>query len=164
MARDHRHIIPLTAAGAIALCCSQSFAQQLPSLQVPDLVKPENFGSTLQIVALITVLSVVPAILLMVTSFTRIMIVLSLLRQAIGAQQLPPNQVLVGLSLFMTVCVMAPTRNRVNNEALQPYMSGTLDGKSAVNAGLVPVRQFMSQQIERAGNDGDVDVFTDAAK
>jgi flagellar biosynthetic protein FliP len=97
-------------------------AQVSPALpvQVPDLTKNENISSTLQLIALVSILSLAPAILLMVTSFTRIIIVLSLLRQGIGAQQLPPNQVLVGLSLFMTFLIMTPTWQRVNNEALQP--------------------------------------------
>ncbi len=131
--------------------------------QIPDLAKKENVGSTLQLVVLMSVLSLAPAILLMVTSFTRIIIVLTLLRQALGAQQLPPNQVLVGLSLIMTFLVMTPTWNRVNNEALQPYMNGQLDQKTALAKGIGPIRDFMSRQIDRAGNDGDVDVFTDAA-
>jgi flagellar biosynthesis protein FliP len=143
-------------------------AQQLDlpkstNVQLPDLAKRENVGSTIQLVALLTVLSLAPAILLMVTSFTRIIIVLSLLRQALGAQQLPPNQVLVGLSLFMTFLVMTPTWQRVNNEALQPYLNNQLDQKAALAKGVGPVRDFMSKQIDRAGNDGDVDVFTDAA-
>src|SRR5438552_11299938 len=89
-------------------------APSLPSLpvQLPDLSKSENLSSTLELVALVSVLSLAPAILLMVTSFTRIIIVLSLLRQGLGAQQLPPNQVLVGLSLFMTFLVMTPTWQR----------------------------------------------------
>lgn len=136
--------------------------QQIP--QVPDLVKKENVGSTLQLVALLSVLSLAPAILLMVTSFTRIIIVLSLLRQALGAQQLPPNQVLAGLALFMTFLVMGPTWQRVNSEALQPYLNGQLDQKTALAKGVGPVRDFMARQIESAGNDADVDVFTDAAK
>ena len=79
----------------------------------------------MQIIILLTVLSLAPAILIMMTSFTRIIIVLSLLRQALGTQQLPPNQVLIGLSMFMTFLVMGPTWQRVNDEALQPYMDGT---------------------------------------
>ncbi len=134
------------------------------SIQIPDLSSRNNIGSTLQFVAILSVVSLAPAILLMVTSFTRIIIVLSLLRQALGAQQLPPNQVLVGLSMFMTFLVMAPTWQRVNSEALQPYLNNQLDAKAALDKGLVPVREFMRQQIERHGNEGDVDVFTDAAK
>src|SRR5207244_557042 len=130
---------------------------------LPDLSKSENLSSTLGVIALVSVLSIVPAIVLMVTSFTRIIIVLSLVRQGIGAQQLPPNQILVALSFFMTVLVMQPTWQRVNNEAVQPYLHKQLDQKAALGKALVPVRFFMSSQIERAGNDADVDVFTDAA-
>ena len=138
-------------------------AQLLPD-QLPDLTKRENFSSTLQLVAMLTVLSLAPAILLMMTSFTRIIIVLSLLRQALGAQQLPPNQVLVGLAMFMTFLIMAPTWQRVNNEALQPYLKSEIDQETAFARGQVPVREFMTRQIQSAGNDEDVFVFTDAAK
>jgi flagellar biosynthetic protein FliP len=133
-------------------------------LQLPDLTKRENISSTIELVALLSVVSLAPAILLMVTSFTRIIIVLSLVKQGLGAQQLPPHQVLVGLSIFMSILIMTPTWNRVNREALQPYLHDQIDQKTALSRGLAPVRQFMSEQIERAGNDADVDVFTDAAK
>ncbi len=132
-----------------------------PGLQLPDLSKKENFSAAMQMIVLLTVLSLAPAILLMMTSFTRIVIVLSLLRQAMGTQQLPPNQVLIGLALFMTFLVMGPTWQRVNGEALTPYMNGTMDQKSALLAAQQPVRDFMIGQIRRAGNDQDVLLFTD---
>src|SRR5207244_2767565 len=106
--------------------------------QLPDLSKRENLSSALQLIILLTVLSLAPAILIMMTSFTRIVIVMSLLRQALGAQQLPPNQILVGLSLFMTFLVMRPTWEKVNNEALQPYLNGKIDQKSALGLAQVP--------------------------
>jgi flagellar biosynthetic protein FliP len=151
---------PPTANTAPNVSPSQSLS--LPPL--PDLTKSEGFSSTVVVIALVSLLSFIPAIVLMVTSFTRIIIVLSLLRQGLGAQQLPPNQILVALSFFMSVVIMQPTWQRVNNEALQPYLSKQMDQKTAVEKALVPVRLFMRSQIERAGNDGDVDVFTDAAK
>src|SRR6266516_2918485 len=160
---------PLAPSRAVAqvppAAATPQLAPSAPSLpvQIPDLTKSENLSSTLELIALVSVLSLAPAILLMVTSFTRIIIVLSLLRQALGAQQLPPNQVLVGLSLFMTFLVMGPTWNRVNNEALQPYLNKQIDQKVALEKGLDPIRQFMATQIDRAGNDADVDVLTDAA-
>src|SRR5438874_13293534 len=83
-------------------------------IQLPDLTSRENISSSIQMLAGIAIVSLAPAILLMMTSFTRIIIVLSLLRQALGTQSLPPNQVLMGLSLFMTFLVMAPTYNRIN--------------------------------------------------
>ena len=159
-------ILAAAVVAIIAAIPTHAAAQTLPSapVQIPDIAKSESIGSTLQLVALVSVLSLAPAILLMVTSFTRIIIVLSLLRQGIGAQQLPPNQVLVGLSLFMTFVIMTPTWQRVNNEALGPYLNKQIDQKTALNRALVPIRLFMSTQIERAGNEADVDVFTDAAK
>ena len=126
---------------------------------LPDLSNRENFSAAMQIIILLTVLSLAPAILLMMTSFTRIVIVLSLLRQALGTQQLPPNQVLIGLALFMTFLVMGPTMGKVNSQALTPYLDGKLDQRSALNASLTPVRDFMIGQVVRAGNDEDVLLF-----
>ena len=131
--------------------------------QLPDLSKKENFSAAMQLIVLLTVLSLAPAILIMMTSFTRIVIVLSLLRQALGTQQLPPNQVLIGLSLFMTFLVMGPTWQRVNSEALQPYLGGAMDQKSALVNAQQPLRDFMIGQIRKAGNDQDVLLFTDFA-
>jgi flagellar biosynthetic protein FliP len=130
-------------------------------IQLPDLTKRENFSSAMQIIVLLTVLSLAPAILIMMTSFTRIVIVLSLLRQALGTQQLPPNQVLVGLAMFMTFLVMGPTLHRVNVEALQPYMDGSMDQQTALVKAQQPMRDFMIKNIEAAGNDEDILLFTD---
>jgi flagellar biosynthetic protein FliP len=131
--------------------------------KLPDLSTRENLSSAMQIVVLLTVLSLAPAILVMMTSFTRIIIVLSLLRQALGTQQLPPNQILVGLSLFMTFLVMGPTWERVNNEALRPYMDGQMDQTTALANAQVPVREFMIKQIRAGDNDADVYLFAQAA-
>jgi len=120
------------------------------------MTKRENFSAAMQLIILLTVLSLAPAILIMMTSFTRIVIVLSLLRQAMGTQQLPPNQILIGLSLFMTFLVMGPTWNRVNDEALKPYMNGTMDQKTALANAQIPVREFMQRQIEINHNEEDV--------
>ena len=114
----------------------------------------------MQIIVLLTVLSLAPAILLMMTSFTRIIIVLALLRQALGTQQLPPNQILIGLAMFMTFLIMGPTWQRVNDEALQPYMNGKIDPDARRLAVAVkPVRQFMIEQINQSRNEADVDLF-----
>ena len=138
-------------------------AGPLNNLQLPDFSKRETFSAAMQMVILLTVLSLAPAILIMMTSFTRIVIVLSLLRQALGTQQLPPNQVLIGLALFMTLLVMRPTWERVNNEALKPYMDGTLAQADALEKAKAPVRDFMETQIHNAHNDEDVLLFTDFA-
>lgn len=130
---------------------------------LPELGKRENFSAAMQIIVVLTVLSLAPAILLMMTSFTRIVIVLSLLRQALGTQQLPPNQVMIGLSMFMTFLVMGPTWQRVNDEALRPYMDGNISQQAALERAQIPVREFMIAQINKAGNDADVDLFSEFA-
>jgi flagellar biosynthetic protein FliP len=130
---------------------------------LPDLTKRETFSAAMQLVVVLTVLSLAPAILIMMTCFTRIIIVLSLLRQALGTQQLPPNQVLIGLALFMTFLVMRPTWERVNQEALHPYMDGTIQQQEALDKAKAPVREFMIAQIRGEKNDEDVLVFSEFA-
>lgn len=106
----------------------------------------QSWSLSLQILALMTALTLLPAIVLMMTAFTRIVIVLGILRQAIGAGQTPPNQVLIGLALFLTLFVMGPVVDRVNVEALQPYMAGTIDGQVALDKAVTPLKGFMLAQ------------------
>lgn len=131
--------------------------------QLPDLSKRENLSSAMQIIIMLTVLSLAPAILIMMTSFTRIIIVMSLLRQALGTQQLPPNQILIGLSLFMTFLVMKPTWEKVNDQALQPYLKGDIEQRDALKRAEQPVREFMINQIIKSDNQEDVYMFAKAA-
>jgi len=119
----------------------------------------EGLSSTLQIMILLTVLSLAPAILLMTTCFVRIVVVLGLLRQAIGTQQLPPSQVITTLSLFISLLIMAPVWQRVYNDAVVPYTESQITGDEAWQRGVQPIRRFMSMQIERAGNAADVWLF-----
>jgi flagellar biosynthesis protein FliP len=120
---------------------------------------PEGLSSTLQVMLLLTVLSLAPAVLLMTTCFVRIIVVLSLLRQAIGTQQLPPSQVITTLALFLTFLIMAPVWKQVYNEAIVPYTEHRISMEEAWTAGAAPVRRFMSQQIEHAKNTEDVYLF-----
>jgi flagellar biosynthetic protein FliP len=129
--------------------------------KLPNISSPENFSSAMQIIILLTVLSLAPALLIMMTSFTRIIIVLSLLRQALGTQQLPPNQILIGLAMFMTFIVMSPTWKAINDTALQPYMNGQMSQQVALQEAQKPLRAFMIAQIEFRKNYEDVLVFTD---
>jgi len=110
----------------------------------------QTYSLTLQVLILMTVLSLLPAILLMMTAFTRIVIVLAILRQAIGAGQTPPNQVLVGLALFLTLFVMAPVVDKVNVDAAQPYLAGTIDADVALKRALVPLKGFMLEQTRES--------------
>ncbi len=105
--------------------------------------KPEDVSLTLQILFLMTILSLAPAILILTTAFTRIVIVLHFIKQALGLQQVPPSQVLVGLALFLTFFIMAPTWNEVNNKGLQPYLKEQISLEEAYNKGIEPIREFM---------------------
>lgn len=107
---------------------------------------PQGVSSALQLVMLLTVLSLAPSFLIMVTSFTRIVVVLSFVRSSLATQQMPPNQILIGLALFLTFFVMAPTMQQVNNEALQPFVKGQLDQQTAFQKGMEPLRTFMIKQ------------------
>jgi flagellar biosynthetic protein FliP len=106
----------------------------------------QQYTLTLQILALMTALTLLPAILLMMTAFTRIVIVLGILRQALGAGQTPPNQVLIGLALFLTLFVMSPVVDRVNEVAVKPYVAGEIDSVKALERGVVPLKKFMLDQ------------------
>jgi len=138
-------LLILLVAGAVS---AQDKALPLPkvSVEVGKATKPEDVSVTLQILFLMTILSLAPAILILTTAFTRIVIVLHFLRQAMGLQQVPPAQVLIGLAMFLTFFVMAPTWSRVNQEAIQPYMNNTITLQQAYDRGVVPVREFMLRQ------------------
>jgi len=110
----------------------------------------QSYSLTLQVLILMTAVTLLPGIVLMMTAFTRIIIVLAILRQALGAGQAPPNQVLIGLSLFLTLFVMGPVIDRINIEAVQPYMAGTLDATTALDKGLVPLKGFMLDQTRES--------------
>jgi flagellar biosynthetic protein FliP len=120
---------------------------------------PKGLTSTLQVMLLLTVLTLAPAILLMTTSFVRIVIVLGLLRQALGAQQLPPSQVITSIALFMTLLVMAPTWSEVYEDGIRPYTNEEIDLKTAWSRVEAPLRRFMGRQINVAGNVDDVLLF-----
>lgn len=123
---------------------------QLPNINLQiggeDATSPQGLSSALQLVLLLTVLSLAPAILIMLTSFTRIIVVLSFLRSALATQQMPPNQILIGLALFLTFFVMAPVLQEVNNNALKPFMTGEIDQQTAFRQGMDPLRTFMFKQ------------------
>ncbi len=166
-------VVPTTPTGQSPTEVTPPAGGNLPSIpqnspmnltgKLPDLSTRENFSAAMQIIILMTVLSLAPAILIMMTSFTRMIIVLSLLRQALGTQSLPPNQIIIGLAMFMTFLVMGPTMTKINETALQPYLDGQMDQRTALDRAVVPMRDFMIKQIIAADNDADVDLFSDFA-
>ena len=133
------------------------------ALRLPDIARPAAGSTVLQWVLLVTLMAVAPAVGVMVTCFTRIIVVLGLLRQALATHQMPPNQVLFGLALFMTLVVMAPVYRNVHRDAISPYVAGELDGGAALEAAQGHVRRFMIRQIEAGDNTGDVYLFLDEA-
>ena len=123
-------------------------AQPLPGidLNVQPTDNPAQVVSSIKILIMLTLLSLVPAFLLMMTSFTRIVVVLSLLRSAIGTQQAPPNQVVIGLALFLTVFIMQPVFKQVNEQAVQPYLANQISQQQAWDKAYDPLRKFMAKQ------------------
>ena len=120
---------------------------------------PERLTSTLQVMLMLTVVSLAPAILLMTTSFVRIVVVLGLLRQALGTQQLPPSQVITSIALFVTLLLMAPVWNASYTNGIEPYTNGEIGLEEAFTESVNPVRRFMAQQIDRTQNHADVELF-----
>ena len=140
-------LLIILAATFMAGCSGESqWSAPGVTLSVSPEGGPQEVSSGVQLLVLLTVLSIAPSILIMTTSFARITIVLSLLRNAIGTPQVPPNQVLVGLALIMTFFIMAPVYNQVDKQAIQPYLAGELDQSSAFEAASGPVRDFMFKQ------------------
>lgn len=129
----------------------------LPSLSLsfPQSGKPADMVSVLRIVILLTVLTLAPAILILMTSFTRIVVVLSFLRQSLGTQQMPPNQLIVGLSLFLSFFVMAPTWQAISTDALEPYMAEKITQDVAFKKAEQPIRSFMMGQTREK----DIELF-----
>jgi len=135
-------------------------AQGFTALTVtPSANGGETYTVTIQILALMTVLSLLPAALIMMTSFTRIIIVLSILRQALGTAQTPSNQILLGLSLFLTFFIMSPIFNESYNNAIKPYLDGKMSSEIAMETALVPFQQFMMDQTRES----DLSMFADIA-
>ena len=125
-------------------------AEGLPSITVGvgQAADPGQTSTALQILLVLTVLSMAPAILLMTTAFIRIVVVLSFVRQAMGTQQMPPNQIIIGLALFLTFFVMAPVFTQVNENALQPYLDKKISQEQALSEAVIPMREFMFRQTK----------------
>ncbi len=147
-----RGFLLLTLITAILLIFSSGVMAE-PLLPLPNLninvdtaEEPEEVVGTVQILLLLTLLALVPAIVLLMTSFTRIVIVLAFVRSALATQQTPPNQVLIGLALFLTFFIMAPVYQQLNTEAVQPYLEGAITQDEALEIGAVPLREFMLEQ------------------
>ena len=137
-----------------------SWAQGLPMVNVSNGKAGQQYSLTLQLLALMTTLTLLPSLLLMMTSFVRIIIVLSLLRQALGTAQTPPNTVLVGLALFLTLFIMSPVFDDIYRNAVAPYMNGSMGFEKAVAQAEGPIRDFMLNQTR----EDDIAMFMQIAQ
>jgi flagellar biosynthetic protein FliP len=159
-ARGVMLLVVLLGMAVLLSTDARAQAQPGPSLipPIPDISirigagegRPENFAANLQILFILTVLALAPSVLIMMTSFTRIVVVFSFLRQALGTQQMPPNQIVVGLSLFLTMYIMLPVWEDINQNALQPYLRNEMAQPVAFQRALAPIRGFMFRQTREA--------------
>ena len=149
--------IKLLSITGLALLFSQPALAQSFSLDLGD--GPSSTGRIIQLFVLMTVLSLAPSILVMVTSFTRIVVVLSFLRTAMGTQQTPPNQVIMSLALFLTIFVMMPTLEKTWDQGVRPYIDGEIEEKEAFARGTQPVHEFMRKYVREQ----DLKLFMDAS-
>lgn len=157
----------LTSASVWAQGASNSYVPGTSGLSLPSLSlsfansqKPTDLVSVLKIIIMLTVLTLAPAILIMMTSFTRIVVVLSFLRQALGTQQMPPNQLIVGLSLFLSFFIMAPTFRTISTQAIEPYLNEKISQQVAFDRGEAPLREFMFNQVREK----DLELFLSLSK
>ncbi|MBD3297071.1 MAG: flagellar type III secretion system pore protein FliP [candidate division Zixibacteria bacterium] len=147
--RIRRYHLPLVLALLLVICVASSAAAQgLPkvSIGIEDSDSPSDLSVTLKIILLLTILSLAPSIVITMTSFTRIIVVLSFLKHALGTQQMPPAQLLVGLALILSFFIMAPVFSQAYEEGIKPYTEGTIDRDQAYERGIEPIREFMLKQ------------------
>lgn len=146
-----------------------AFAQDAGGVRMPipkitfdikEAAGPKDIALSLQILFLLTILTLAPGIIMMMTAFTRVVIVLDFVKRALSLQQMPPNQVIVGFSIFLTFFIMAPTFTKINDEALQPYLKGKINNEIFFNKGIEPLRGFMFRQTREK----DIALFIKLAK
>ncbi|MBF0507825.1 MAG: flagellar type III secretion system pore protein FliP [Deltaproteobacteria bacterium] len=153
-------ILVLTGLSYCGVASAEGLVLPTVRLGLDKATQPEQVNTGIQILALFTILSLAPAILVMLTSFTRIIVVFSFLRQAMGTQQMPPNQIMVGLALFLTCYIMTPVWQQINTNAIQPYVEEHITYKEAIDKALDPVKTFMFKHT----NDKDLAIFVAMAK
>lgn len=150
--KTDRTLVTIVLLGIAVLAMATSVSAEpvsIPtvSLGIGKASKPGDVATVLQIFFLITILSLAPSLLIMTTSFTRVVVVLSFLRGAIGTQQAPSNQIVIGMALFLTFYIMSPVWQQINTQAFKPYKSGQITQEQALEKGIVPIRKFMLSQV-----------------
>lgn len=166
MKKSRIALLLLILLGLLLFNVSMAYAANSPILTVDgNGIKlgtsdnPAQVSSSIQIILLLTVLTIAPSILMMMTSFTRIIIILSFLRNALGTQQMPPNQVMIGLALFLTLFNMTPTITELNNKAFQPYSQSKITQEAALDRSSLIIKQYMVKQIFNNKREKDLELF-----
>lgn len=157
-----KRIISLLIISIFLFIENSSTAQELPTLKLELATsdKPQDIAGTLQLLGIVTVLALAPSIAVMVTSFTRIIVVLSFLRSSLGTQQIPPGQVITALALFLTFFTMFPTFSQIEKTSWQPYIKGEITFQDAIERGIKPLREFMFRQTR----ENDLALFVKLSK
>lgn len=162
-----KYIVMALLAGGMVLAGTAVFAQQNVTMPIPKVTfdieearNPKDVALSLQVLFLLTILTLAPAIAMMMTSFTRVVIVLDFVRRALSLQQMPPTQVITGLAIFLTFFIMAPTFNEINDKALQPYLAGSISNQQFMDRSMTPLRAFMFRQTRQK----DIALFVELAK
>lgn len=161
----NKYIKYIIVAALLLLPCAvmaQDMRMPIPKItfDIEEARGARDVALSLQVLFLLTILTLAPSILLMVTSFTRVVIVLDFIKRALSLQQMPPNQVIVGLALFLTAFIMAPTLKEINTTALQPYLNGKMSNEQFAETGMKPLREFMFKQTREK----DIALFINLAK
>jgi flagellar biosynthetic protein FliP len=148
MNRFLKYTVILALLMAPAAVMAQNVSMPIPKIafDIEAARSPKDVALSLQVLFLLTILTLAPSIILMTTAFTRVVIVLDFVKRALSLQQMPPNQVIVGLALFLTYFIMAPTFEEINNTALQPYLKGRISNEQFYDLGVKPLRTFMFKQ------------------
>lgn len=148
----------------VGMCCLNTTHLYATNLPIPNIDiqfgtadNPAELSQSLQMIFILTVIALAPSILIMMTSFTRIIISLHFLKSAIGTQQMPPNQIMVGLALFLTFFIMSPVVSQINETALKPYQAEQITQQEAIAKGVLPIKEFMLRQTR----DEDIKLFMD---
>ena len=166
MSKKNKYLFIMLIALALIFTFDKSVSAEpinIPNVNISvggESTSPQNYVDNIKLLIILTILTLLPSIIIMMTSFTRIIVVFSFLKNALGAQQSIPNQILIGLALFLTIFIMQPVYSEINNNAFKPFMENTITQDEAMEAGSKPLRDFMLKQTRQK----DLELFVEASK
>lgn len=166
MSKKNKYLFIMLIALALIFTFDKSVSAEpinIPNVNISvggESTSPQNYVDNIKLLIILTILTLLPSIIIMMTSFTRIIVVFSFLKSALGAQQSIPNQILIGLALFLTIFIMQPVYSEINNNAFKPFMENTITQDEAMEAGSKPLREFMLKQTRQK----DLELFIETSK